>query len=90
MTQNIHTPENSILFIFCDQPDSPADMSVSSFYVHPAARIINVLSLNRGPSYAKFIKMVTTEIKKNHIVRTSTIPCLNVFFSLLICNSVVI
>ena len=68
MTQYIHTPGNSILFIFCDQLDTPADLSVPcQFHVHQAARIINVLSSNRGPSHTKYIKMVTTEIQKNHI-----------------------
>ena len=28
MKQNIHMPGNSDLFIFCDQPYSPADLSV--------------------------------------------------------------
>ena len=34
-------------------------------------RIIIVLLLNREPSYAKYIKRVTTEIQKNHFGTSS-------------------
>ena len=41
MTQNIHTPGNSVLFIFCDQADSPADLSVPHLYVHQTALLLD-------------------------------------------------
>ena len=61
MTQNIHMPGNSDLFIFCDQPYSPADLSVTYSHVRQTAFLLDTnnycfLLLNRGSSLAKYIR----------------------------------
>ena len=75
MTQtSVHQAIQSYL-LFCAQPDSPANLSVPYSHVHQAAFLLNKNNcffcffggLNRGPSHAKYIKMVTTEIQKNHV-----------------------
>ena len=59
MTQNIHTPGNTFLFIFCDQPDSPTDLGVTYLHIHQAdllcERIIeSMMGLRPRKSQASF------------------------------------
>ena len=80
MTQtSVHQATQSYLLL-CAQPDSPANLSVPYSHVHQAAFLLDkndyffiyfylfiFFLLNRGPSHAKYTKMVTTEIQKNHV-----------------------
>ena len=76
MTQaSVHQAIQSYL-LFCAQPDSPANLGVPYSHVHQASFVLDknnfffiffFFLLNRGPSHAKYIKMETTEIQKNHV-----------------------